>query len=63
MIAGHDNHLLIVLRSPVPERMRRVGLVVAQIADIASQHEHLAHHFDGVLEEVIPIPLVFQMQV
>ena len=63
MIAGHNDYLPIVFRCPVPERMRRVGLVVAQITDITSQYKHLAHHFDGVFEEVIPIPLIFQMQV
>ena len=63
VIAGHDDDLTIVLRCPVPEGMRGVGLVVAQVADVASEHKHLTHHFDGVLEEVIPIPLIFQMQV
>jgi hypothetical protein len=54
MVSHAGYHLLIVLRSPVPERM--LGVVfIPQVADVSCQNENVPCYLQGILFQVSPV--------
>ena len=58
--AGYD--LLIVLRSPVPERMLGIVLV-SQVANVSSQNENISCYLQGILLQESPVVCKLQVEV
>lgn len=62
MIAHAGYHLLIVLGSPVPERMPGI-VVISQVSDVACQDEKISCHLQRVILQVSPVVGKLQMDV
>ena len=62
MIAGNDNHLLIVLRSPVPERMRPV-VGIAEIPYVSCKNKNVSRRDQWIVLQPFGIFSKFKMQV
>ena len=62
MVAGHDNHLPIVFRCPVPEWMLGI-ILISKVADITGKHEYIASHLQRILLQEVGIFAKLQMEV
>ena len=62
MIARHDNHLLIVFRRPVPERMLGI-ILIAKVTDVTGEHEDIASHFQRILLQEMVVFAKLQMEI
>jgi hypothetical protein len=47
MVAWDDKYLLIVLRSPVPERMNMI-ILITQVSDVSGKNEDVPIYFKGM---------------
>jgi hypothetical protein len=54
MIAHTNNHLTVVLRSPVPEWMLTIVLI-SQVANVTSQDENVPCYLQGILLQISPV--------
>jgi hypothetical protein len=47
MVPWDDKYLLIVLRSPVPERMNMI-ILITQVSDVSGKNEDVPIYFKGM---------------
>lgn len=62
MIAGNDDHLLIVPRSPGPESMRLV-VGIAKIPDVSGKHKNICRRDKRIILQPFGVFSKFKMQV